>query len=179
MLGQASDQRVHRAMCVRRLCGAPQRELARHGVEVSHGTTGLHWSWVHAWVDDLLFDFDIGAIPHRIELGLIARIPIKDVVVALALEVVTNDAAVGVHGFANIDDWIEEVVFNIDQLERIASGVLILGNDEGNFLVLEANLVGGEHGLDIVRQRWHPRQAMFGEVCAGDDGDNLGVSFGC
>ena len=53
----------------------------------------------------------------------------------------------------------QDVVLDVDQLERVARRVAVLGDDERDLLALEAHLVGGQHGLDVVGQRRHPGQA--------------------
>ena len=57
----------------------------------------------------------------------------------------------------------ELVVLDVDQLDAVAGRVAVLGDDERDLLALEAHLVGGQHGLHVVRQRGHPRQALLGE----------------
>ena len=96
----------------------------------------------------------------------------------LALEVVADDRRVGFERRADVDHRIEIVVLDVDQFERVACRIAVLGDDERDLLVLEAHLVGGEHGLDVVRQRRHPRQVLLGQVGTRDDGNHLRVSFG-
>ena len=67
--------------------------------------------------------------------------------------------ASGVERLAGVDDRRQRLVLDVDQLERVAGGVAVLGDDERDLLALEAHLVGGEHGLHVVGQRRHPRQA--------------------
>ena len=74
----------------------------------------------------------------------------------------------------SIDGW-QDVVLHVDQLEGVARGVAVLGHDERDLLALEADPVGGEHGLHVVGQRRHPGQSLRGEVGAGDDGLHLRV----
>ena len=58
--------------------------------------------------------------------------------------------APGVERLAGVDDRVERLVLDVDQLERVAGRVAVLGDDEGDLLALEADLVGGEHGLHVV-----------------------------
>ena len=67
-----------------------------------------------------------------------------------------------------VDDDRQRLVLDVDQLERVARGVAVVGDDEGDLLALEAHLVGGQHGLRVGRQRRHPGQAQPLEVLAGD-----------
>ena len=83
--------------------------------------------------------------------------------------------ASGSSALRGVDHGRQRLVLDVDQLERVARGVAVVGDDERDLLALEAHLVGGQHGLDVVRQRRHPGQAQRLEVLAGDDG----VTFGC
>ena len=71
-----------------------------------------------------------------------------------------------------------DVVLDVDELEGVARGVVVVGDDERDLLALEADLVGREHGLGVGRQRRHPREAEALEVLAGDDRLDLGVLQG-
>ncbi len=77
-----------------------------------------------------------------------------------------------------VDDGLEDVVVDVDQLERVARGVAVLGHDEGDLLALEPDLVGRQHRLDVAREGRHPGEAAFGEHRAGDDGLDLRVRLG-
>ena len=46
------------------------------------------------------------------------------------------------------------------------------GDDRGDLLALEPDLVGGEHRLGVARHRGHPREVVLGEQLAGDDRDH-------
>ena len=72
----------------------------------------------------------------------------------------------------------QHVVLDVDQLERVPGRVAVLGDDEGDLLALEADPVGGQHGLHVVGQRRHPGEALLGQVGAGDDGLHLGMGLG-
>jgi hypothetical protein len=50
------------------------------------------------------------------------------------------------------------------------SYIAVVGDDEGNLLALEADLVGGEHGLGVAREGRHPGQSLRLEVRPRDDG---------
>ena len=76
---------------------------------------------------------------------------------------------------AYVDHGRQQLVLDVDQLERVAGGVPVLGDDERDLLVLEPHLVGGQHRLHVVGQRRHPGEVLCGEVGAGDDRLDLGV----
>jgi hypothetical protein len=127
---------------------------------------------MHARVDDLLRDDDLRLGEDRLGSGLVAAIPVGDVVVRASLEVVADDRRIGVERVTEVDDGREDVVLDIDRLERVASRIAVIRDHEGDLLALEAHLVGGQHGLHVVRQGRHPRQLERFQVLAGDDGAN-------
>ena len=94
-------------------------------------------------------------------------------VVRLALEVVADDGRIRRQRLAHVDHRIDPLVLHVDQFERVARRVAVLGDDERDLLVLEPDLVGGEHGLHVVRQGRHPGEVLGGEVGAGDHGLHL------
>ena len=49
-----------------------------------------------------------------------------------------------------VDYHRQRLVLDVDQLERVARAVAIVGDHERDLLALIAHLVGGEHGLDVV-----------------------------
>ena len=120
----------------------------------------------------------VGRLEHRVGGRLVAGLPVEAVVVGLALEVVADDRGVGGQRLPHVDHRREHLVVDLDQLERVARRVAVLGHHEGDLLALEAHLVGGQHGLHVVGQRGHPRQALLGQVGAGDHGHHLGVRLG-
>ena len=67
----------------------------------------------------------------------------------------------------DVDDGVQRVVVDVDQLQRVAGRIPVLGNDERHLLALEADLVGGQHRLHVVGQRRHPGQPLLGQVRAG------------
>jgi hypothetical protein len=122
--------------------------------------------------DHVLLDDDVGAREGGRGRGRVAGLPVEDVV-ALVLAVVADDGRAGLQRAARVHDRLERLVLDIDQLERVARGVVVVGNDERDLLALEAHFVGREHGLAVGRHRGHPRHAARLEVAAGDDGVDL------
>ena len=133
---------------------------------------------MHAWVDDVLGDDDVGPGEDGFGLLLVAGLPVEAVVVGLALEVGTDHRGVRRERRPHVDDRLEDVVLDLDQLQCVACGVTVLGDDERDLLALEAHLVGGQHGLDVVGQGRHPGQALLGQVGSGDHRLDLGVRLG-
>ena len=90
VLGQAGHQRVHRAVGVRRLGGGVDGELARHLVHVGDAAAGLHGCGMAPRVQHVLGHDDVGGREHVVAQRLVARLPVEDVVVGLAFDVVTD-----------------------------------------------------------------------------------------
>ncbi len=125
---------------------------------------------------DLLGDDDhVGVLEHAVGLRRVARLPVEDEVVVLALLVVADHRRVGVERLARVDDDGQRLVLDVDQFERVARGVVVVGDDERHLLALEADLVGREHGLRVGREGRHPGEALGLEVLAGDHGADLRV----
>ena len=190
VLGQAGHERVQRAVGVRRLRRAPQPQLAGDRVHVGDRAARLQRAGVDALERDVLRDEDdVGVLEDRVRLGLVAGLPVEDVVVGLALLVVADDRRVGVERLARVDEHGQRLVLDVDQLERVARRVVVVRDHEGHLLALEAHLVRGEHGLRVGRERRHPGEPEPLEVLAGDhrahlrvlqrgrrvDGDDAGV----
>ena len=169
VLGDAGHQRVDGAVRVRCLVGRPDGELAGHRVHVGDRAAGLHRRGVHARVEHLLGDHDVRRGEHLVGEVLVAGLPVEDVVVRLALDVVADDRGALVERLLGVHDRRQRLVVDLDEVERVARGVLVLGDDEGDLLALEAHLVGGEHRLDVHRQRRHPREVQRLEGGTGDD----------
>ena len=61
--------------------------------------------------------------------------------------VVADHRRVGLERAARVDHRLERLVLDVDQLERVAGRVVVVGDDERDLLALEAHLVGREHRL--------------------------------
>ena len=83
--------------------------------------------------------------------------------------------ASGSSALRGVDHRGQRLVLDVDQLERVARRVVVVGDDERDLLALEADLVGRQHRLGVARQRRHPGQAQRLEVLAGDDSVDLRV----
>ena len=175
VLGQAGHQRVERAVGVRRLGGLVEGELALDRVVVGDRAAGLQRRRVRPRVDHVLAHHDLGAVEDRVGGGPVAGLPVEDVVVGAALEVVPDHRGARVQRLLRVDDRRQDVVVDVDQLDRVAGRVPVLGDDEGDLLALEADLVGGQHGLHVRGQRRRPGQVERLQVLAGDDRLDPGV----
>ncbi len=133
---------------------------------------------MHARIHDLLLDDDVGLGEHGLGGRRIAGLPVETMIVGLALEVGADHFGIGIERLAGVDDRGERLVVDIDELQRVAGGVVVLGDDERHLLALEPHLVGGQHRLHVVGQRRHPGQALLGEVGTGHDGLDLRMCLG-
>ena len=177
VLGDAGEHRVQRAVRVRCLGGRPEGELLLDPVVVGDRPAGLQRRRVHAWEHHLLADDDLGPVEHRRGGRRVAGLPVEAVVVGLARDVVADERRVRVERPAYVDDRREHVILDVDQLQRVARGVPVLGDDERDLLALEPDLVGREHGLHVAGERGHPGQAALLEHRAGDHRLDLRVRF--
>ena len=142
---------------------------------------------MHALVADVFADRDRCRVEGLVGRIGIADVPAEDVVVVdslavragrLAFEVVTNHDCTVVHCRERVDQHVEVFVLDLDEFDRIGRNVAILGDDERDFLLLEADLAVGEHHLLVARERRHPVQVQRLEVLGRQDGEHAGVSEG-
>ena len=178
VLGQAGDQGVDRSVRVGGLRGGPQRQLAGDPLIVGHTAARLHRCRVHPRVDDVLAHHDVGRLEDGVGGGLVAGLPVKAVIVGLAFQVVADYRHLGIESPAGVDDGIEDVVLDLDQLQRVAGRVTVLRHHESHLLALEAHLVGGQYRLHVVGQSRHPRQALLRQRGARHHRLDLGVGLG-
>ncbi|MDF2731789.1 MAG: hypothetical protein K0S92_414 [Desertimonas sp.] len=133
---------------------------------------------MRARVQHVEADGDVGGRERRVGGGLVTRLPVEDAVVGAPVDLVAHERGVGIEGLAGVDHRRQCFVLDVDQLQRVACRVPILGDDEGDLLALIADLVGGQHGLHVGRQRRHPGEAQTFEHLTGDHGAHLGVRLG-
>lgn len=178
VLRDAGEHRVEDAVRVRRLAGAPQCQPLLHPVPVGHRRAGLQGRRVDARERDLLLDDDVGGAEDRLGRDRVAGLPVEAVVVRLARDVVADQRRTGVERVTGVDDRLEDLVVDLDELEGVAGGVPVLGDDERDLLAREADLVGGEHGLPVAGERGHPGDPALGEHRAADHRPDLRVHLG-
>ncbi len=173
VLGQPGHHRVQRAVRVRRLRRAPDRELAGDLVEVGERAARLQRRRMHARVDHVLRDRHLRPLEDRVGPRLVPGLPVEDVVVGTPFEIVPDHRGAGVEGVPGVDDRVEGLVLDVDQLQGVARRVGVLRHHERDLLPLEAHLVRGQHGLRVLRQRGHPGQVQPRQGLAGDDRPDL------
>jgi hypothetical protein len=125
-----------------------------------------------------LSDHDIGVLERRVGRRRVAGLPVEDVVVGLAVDVVADHRRVRVQRLRRIDNRGQYVVVDVDQREGVARGVTVLGDDECHLLPLESDLVRREDRDDVMRERRNPRELQSLQQRAGDNGFHLGVGLG-
>jgi hypothetical protein len=133
---------------------------------------------MYARVDDLLGDNDIGLREGGVGGRRIAGLPVEAVVVGLAFEVGPDHLGIRRQRLPDVDDGVERFVVDVDQFQRVARRVVVLGDDERHLLALEPDLVGGQDGLHVVGQRRHPGEALLGQVGTGHHGLDLRMCLG-
>src|SRR4029079_15409281 len=107
----------------------------------------------------------------------VTGLPVEDVVIGLAVDVVSDYQSVRVQGLRRIDNRRQYVVVTVDQREGIACGVAVFGDDERDLLPLESDFVGRENRDDVMRERRNPRELQTLQQGARDNGLHLGVGL--
>ena len=150
---------------MRSLKRAPQCQFALDLVERGNALAGLERARVHARIRNKLPDRDVGFGKRRVGRRLVAGLPREDVVVVLALavgtvglvpEVFADHRRVRRHGLERIDVDRQRFVFHFDQIGGVRRHITVLGDDEGDFLVLEKHLAVGQNHLNVAGERRHP-----------------------
>ncbi len=85
----------------------------------------------------------------------------------LVLEVLAQHRRVRRHRLERIDDHRQPLVLDLDQLGRVGRHIAVLGDDEGDLLVLEQHLFLGQHRLHVAGKRRHVVQVERLEVGRG------------
>ena len=84
VLGKPGHDRVQRAVRVRCLRVAVDRQLSGHCVHVGDGAAGLQRGGMYARVKDVLRHDHLCGSEHGVRRRAVARLPVEDVVVGLA-----------------------------------------------------------------------------------------------
>ncbi len=138
---------------------------------------------MHARIGDHLLDRHVRFGKGRVGLGLVAGLPIEDVVGVLAravgafllvLDIFADHRCIGGHRLEGIHVARQSFVLDLDQFGRIRRGVAVLGDDKGHFLVLEQHFAVGEHHLHVAGKRRHPGEIDRLERFRGDHRHNAG-----
>ena len=168
VLGHAGQPGEERAVGMGSLGGGVDGQAAAHPVVLGDGAARLHRRRVRAREHHLLLDHDLGSGEHAVGRHPVAGLPVEDVIVGAALDLVPDQRSVRVKRMADVDHRVERLVLDLDQFQRVAGAVAVLGDDERDLLTLEAHLVGGEHRLQIARDRSHPGDPARLQVRPGE-----------
>ena len=126
---------------------------------------------------------DLRVAEREIGCLAVADLPFEDVVVVLACavragglarEVLAQHRRVRVHRLERIDQRRQFLVFDLDEFRGVGRDVAVVGDDEGDLLVLEQHLAVRQHHLHIARQRRHPMQFQRRQIGGGQHGDHAG-----
>ena len=138
-------------------------------------------------VGDHLLDGDVGLGERRVGRRLVAGLPVEDVVrvlarpvgaVGLVLEVLADHRRVRRHRLERIDQHRQFVIVDVDQFDPVGRDVAVVGQHEGDLLVLEEDVVLGEHRLHVAGERRHVVEAERLEVGGGQHGEHAGQRLG-
>jgi len=172
---------------VRGLEGAPYGELAPDLVERGDALAGLQRARMDALVGDQLLDGDLGLAEGEVGGLLVADLPGEDVIVVpalavgalgLVLDVLAQHRRIRGHRLERVDEDRQRLVLDLDELDRVGRDVALLGDDEGDLLVLEQHLLLGEHRLHVAGERRHVVQIEGFEIRRGEHRDDAGQRLG-
>ena len=170
------------AYSVRWACGAwVLHQMVSFPVTLSMSATAPQVSSGAGWtrgIQHVLLDHDFGLLERGVGRRRVAGLPVEDVVVGLAVDVVADHRSVRVQGLRRIDNRRQYVVVHVDQREGIACGVAVFGDDERHLLPLESDFVGRENRDDVMRERRNPRELQTFQQRARDNRLHLGVGLG-
>ena len=183
VLGNLGNQRCDGADDMGRLERAPHRQFASHLVERGDALAGLERRGVHALVGNQLLDHHFGAFEGRVGRAPVADLPGEDMVVVLAgpvravglvLDVLPQHRRVRRHRLEWVDHHRQCFVGHFDEVDRVGRGLPRFGDDEGDFLVLEEDLLFREHGLHVSRERRHVMQRERFQILGRQHGEHAG-----
>ena len=167
------DERDHSADRVGRLGRHPDGELAVYLVEARNHAAGLDRGDVDPRDVDVLLDDDLGVLEGLVGAGLVADLPMPDVVVLL-LAVLADERGAGLERFDRVHHDREGLVVDLDRRDAIGSDVT-LGRDDGRHLLrLVEDGVRRQDHLAVRHERRHPLELERYEVFARDHREHAG-----
>jgi len=78
---------------------------------------------MHPRVKHVLLDNNVRTLKGGFGLRPIARLPVEDVIVGLALDVIADHHSADVQGSSRIDDGRQDLIFDIDEFQRVTREV--------------------------------------------------------
>ena len=156
MLRQLRHHGHRRSNDVRGLRGHVHGQLAGRAIEVRDRAARLQRRWVRARIVQFQARHDVCIGEGLLRCLLVADLPIEDLVGVLVDLVVPDQRRTRVLRLVRVDDRRKLLVFHDDLAAGILGDVRIVGDNRSDLLALEANLVGRDDGLCVVRQGRHP-----------------------
>ena len=163
---------------MRRLARHVDGGLARRAVDVGDATACLQRCRVAARIEGVQPDNLVRLGEGRLRGGLVARLPVVDVVVLLVFLIVADQRGAGFFGLLRARHRRQDIVFDDDRITRVLGLVLRISDDRRDLLALEADLVGRQHRLRVVAQSRHPRELVLRHQLTRDHGDHAGHPTG-
>ena len=128
-----------------------------------------------------LLDRDFALRNGCIRGGLIADLPVEDMVMMLALavgafclaaEIFAQFRRVGLHGLERINENRKLFILDFNELARVGGDVAVFCDNESDFLILEQDLAVRQNHLHVARERRHPVELDGLQVFGGQDSDD-------
>ncbi len=122
---------------------------------------------MHARVQDLLAHCHGGIAERGVGCRLVTGFPGEDVIrmraravadLLLVGDVLADDRRIGRHRLLRVDNRRQLLVIDLDQRCTVGRGIAVSGQHHRHFLHLKADLLVGQHRLDVAAERGHPVQ---------------------
>ena len=167
--GPGRHEREHGPDGVRRLARHVERQLLADRVPVGDAAACLDGGDVDPGDVDVLADPDLGGLQRGVRAGLVARLPVPDVVVGLVRPSIgAQHEGTRLQGLHGVDDDGQRLVVDLDRGDAVGRRIARGGDDGGHFLRLVHDRVDRQHHLHIAGQRGHPGEFVALQVLAGD-----------
>src|SRR5215469_15201415 len=131
---------------MRRLKGSVERQLAIYFIHGGKRAAGFKRTRVDALIGDQLLDLHLGLVEGSVRTLTIARGPGKNVIGMLAwpmraggfvFDVLPENWGSSLHRLEGIHEHRQFFVLDFHEFGRVRGGITVLGDNEGDFLVLE------------------------------------------
>ena len=167
------DERDHSADRVRRLGSHPDRQLAVYLVEARHDPAGLDRRDVDPRDVEVLLDHDLSVPERLVGPGLVADLPVPDVVVLL-LAVLADERRSGLERLDRVHYDRKRLVVDLDRRDAVGRDVTLGRHDSRDLLRLIEHGVGRQDHLAVRHERRHPLELERYEIFARDHGEHAG-----
>ena len=120
---------------------------------------------------EVLLDDDLGILERLVGAGLVADLPVPDVVVLL-FAIFADEGGARLQRLDRIDHDRQRFVVDLDRVDAVGRDVALGRHDRGDLLRLIEDRVGRKDHLLVAHERRHPVQVERHEVLARDDRDD-------